>query len=90
MVLFFFSNFFRGLGMLKGLNQSLCGNVWFGRFLRPGNPVNSPSGAEGATMEWRAQFPLSRIPTSIEHSMKLLCVCLQQRLSESNWNRACV
>ena len=23
----------------------------------------------------RAPFPLSRIPASIEHSMKLLCVC---------------
>ena len=30
----------------------------------------------GASMVRRAPFPLSRIPASIAHSMKLLCVCI--------------
>ena len=33
-------------------------------------------GAEGASTVRRAPFPLSRIPASIEHSMKLLRVCV--------------
>ena len=34
-----------------------------------------PVGAEGATMAWRAPFPLSSIPAYIDQSMKLF-VCL--------------
>ena len=40
-----------------------------------GKQWNSPRGAEGATMARRVPFLLSRFPASIEHSMKLLCVC---------------
>ena len=41
------------------------------------SPEHSLGGseAEGASMVRWAPFPLSRMPASIEHSMKLLCVC---------------
>ena len=76
MVLFFFCDFLWGLGMLKRPETIVLWRHWFGRSLRPGKPSNSPRGAEDATMVRRAPFPLSSLPASIEHSIKLLCVRL--------------
>ena len=75
MVLFFFCDFFWGLGVLKRPETIVVWRHWFGRSLRPGKPSNSPRCVEGATMARRAPFPLSSIPAYIEQSMKLF-VCL--------------
>jgi hypothetical protein len=71
MVLFFFCDFFWGLGVLKRPETIVVWRHWFGRSLRPGKPSNSPRCVEGATMARRAPFPLSSIPAYIEQSMKL-------------------
>jgi hypothetical protein len=76
MVLFFFCDFFWGLGVLKRPETIVVWRHWFGRSLRPGKPSNSPRCVEGATMARRAPFPLSSIPAYIEQSMKLfVCLC---------------
>ncbi len=55
MVLFFFCDFFWGMGMLKRPETIVMWRHWVGRSLRPGKPSNSPrwrggrhDGAEGA------------------------------------------
>ena len=80
MVLFFFCDFFWGLGVLKRPETIVVWRHWFGRSLRPGKPSNSPRCVEGATMARRAPFPLSSIPAYIEQSMKLF-VCLSDQYS---------
>jgi hypothetical protein len=74
MVLFFFCDFFWGLGMLKVLKRSLCGSIGLVVLSGLGSRRTHPDDVEGASMARRAPFPLSSIPAYIEHSIKLLCV----------------
>ena len=69
--------------MLKRPETIVLWRHWFGRSLRPGKPSNSPRGAEDASMVRRAPFPLSSLPASIEHSMKLSCVCVPHNIAIS-------
>ena len=46
-----------------------------------GSRQTQPNGVEGASMVRRAPFPLSSLPVYVEHSMKLLCVCVKRSLA---------
>ena len=46
MVLFFFCDFFRGLGISKGLNRSLCGDIGLVILAGLGSRRTHPRGAE--------------------------------------------
>ena len=74
MVLFFFCDFFWGLGMLKMPETIVCGDIGLVLLSGLGSRRTHPVGAEGATMARRAPFPLSSIPAYIDQSMKLI-VC---------------
>ena len=75
MVLFFFCDFFWGLGMLKRPEMIVCGDIGLVLLSGLGSRRTHPVGVEGATMARRAPFPLSSIPAYIAQSMKLF-VCL--------------
>ena len=74
MVLFFFCDFFWGLGMLKRPETIVCGDIGLVLLSGLGSRRTHPVGAEGATMARRAPFPISSIPAYIDQSMKLF-VC---------------
>uniref|UniRef100_A0A7S0MI34 Secreted protein n=1 Tax=Cryptomonas curvata TaxID=233186 RepID=A0A7S0MI34_9CRYP len=82
MVLFFFCDLFCGLGMLKGLEQSLCGDIGLVVLSGLGSRRTHPDGVEGASMARRAPFPPSRMPASVEISIKLV-VCLSEHTEGS-------
>ncbi len=66
MVLFFFCDFFSGLGVMKRPETIVMLRHWFGCSLRPGKPSNSVHavGLDGATMARKAPFLSSSIPAT--------------------------
>ena len=74
-VLYFFCDFFWGLGMLKMPETIVCGDISLVLLSGLGSRWTHPVGAEGATMARRVPFPPSSMPAYIEQSMKLF-VCL--------------
>jgi hypothetical protein len=74
-VLYFFCDFFWGLGMLKRPELLVCGDIGLVVLSCVGSRRTHPVGVEGATMARRAPFSLSSIPAYVDQSMNLF-VCL--------------